>query len=180
MTTITVPRLPSVIRVSSYRSPEQFELQMQLQMRLFKAGTLDAPEAIAEVQSIAAEHAGMISIAEAVVLAIDTAPSTNAANLRARKAAKAATPEALAAKAAKEAAKADADAAKAAKKVKPEELVAIVKGGLDAYNLPAAVSVDRVLNIKDFVNSALRAKGMDEVGRPRLLDALRTLRDNQK
>ena len=88
--------LPKVIPLSSC-SPKQ----VKLQMHLFEAARLDAPEAIAEVQSIAAEHADMIRVTEAAVLAINWAPSTNAANLRARKAAKAARPEALAAKAAK-------------------------------------------------------------------------------
>ena len=69
--------LPKVIPLSSC-SPKQ----VKLQMRLFGAARLDAPEAIAELQSIAAEHADMISVSEAAVLAIDTAPSTNAANFK--------------------------------------------------------------------------------------------------
>jgi hypothetical protein len=99
MTTITVPRLPIV----SYHSPEQFELEMQLRMRLFKAAGLDAPEAIAEVQRIAAEQAGMVNVTEAADAIIEDLPSINAALMRAKKEAKTATPEALAATAAKEA-----------------------------------------------------------------------------
>lgn len=167
--------LPKVIPLSSC-SPKQ----VKLQMRLFEAARLDEPEAIAKVQSIATEHAGMIKVTEAVDSAIDVLPGINAALLRARKAAKAATPEALAAKAAKEAAKADALAAKAARKVKPEELEAIVQQALDFCKLPAAVSPDRAEDVKSFVNFTLQARGMDKVGRPRLLDALRALRDNQK
>ncbi len=166
------PVLPVVIRP---RSPEDVELEM----RLLSAARLDAPEAIAEVQSIAAEHAGMISVAKAADAIIEEAQSVNAALLRARKAAKRATPEALAAKAAKKAAKAEAAAAKAAKTVKPEALEAIVQQALDAYNLLVAISVERVLDIQDFVNSTLRAKGMNKVGRPSLLAALRTLRQRR-
>jgi hypothetical protein len=180
MTTITVPRLPIV----SYHSPEQFELEMQLRMRLFKAAGLDAPEAIAEVQRIAAEQAGMVNVTEAADAIIEDLPSINAALMRAKKEAKRATPEALAAKAAKEAAKeaakAEAAAVKAAKKVKAEELEDIVQQALDEYNLPAAVSSERAAAVEPFVNSTLQSKGMDRVGRPRLLAALGTLRDSQK
>ena len=62
--------LPKVIPLSSC-SPKQ----VKLQMHLFEAARLDAPEAIAEVQSIAAEHADMIRVTEAAVLAIDLAPA---------------------------------------------------------------------------------------------------------
>ena len=73
---VQYPVLPVVMRP---RSPEDVELEM----RLLSAARLDAPEAIAEVQSIAAELAGMVSVADATDAVIAEAPSIAAKLARA-------------------------------------------------------------------------------------------------